>query len=405
MHRKNLMVVQGGGPTQVLNATLAAILDEARSTSVFKHILGARAGTKGLATGDFADLSRLSNEEIDLLRVSPGAALGSSRFRPSEEDMRRLLECLQQSEVRDMLFIGGNGTMNGAESVLQYCNSLGYEMRAVGIPKTVDNDMAATDRCPGYASAARYVAQSTRDLGMDVRALPQPVSIFETMGRSVGWLAAASALGKRDEADAPHLVYLPELPFDLDSFIAALDNVVVKQGWAVVVVSEGIRDAAGRLVYQKTDPAQADPLNRPLTGGVGQFLADQVANQLGIRCRCEKPGLLGRSSALHLSSQDLRDAELVGRAGVRGLVAGHSGEMVSLLPLKSAGQSEYEFVGLEKVAGVERYIPSEWLYDAPVPLKEPFLEYLRPLTGDLLPYHAPISSDLSFHGVAEHAKF
>lgn len=287
--------------------------------------------------------------------------------------------------------------MQGSELLLRYCRKTGYDVRILGLPKTVDNDIAGTDRCPGYASAARYVAQSTRDLGIDLRSLPQPVSILETMGRSVGWLAAASAIGKRDEADAPHLLYLPEAPFEMDSFISALDDAVVKHGWAVAVVSEGIQYADGRMVYQKLDPAQADPLNRPLTGGVARYLADEVTAHLGIRCRYEKPGLLGRCSALHTSSQDRKDAELVGRAGVRGLLENRTSQMVSLLPLHT-GEAKYAWVGLDDIAGVERSIPAEWIGGGAIPLKTEFFEYLRPLAGELTAYHAPLSAELNFHG-------
>jgi ATP-dependent phosphofructokinase / diphosphate-dependent phosphofructokinase len=400
MTRRNLMVVQGGGPTQVLNATLAAVIEEARATGGFERVLGARGGTRGLACGRAADLSRLSSSELALLRTSPGAALGSSRFRPSEEDMERIVDELQRMNVRDLLFAGGNGTMHGAELLYRHCLKYGCEVRVIGLPKTVDNDIAATDRCPGYASAARYVAQSTRDLGMDLQSLPQPVSIVETMGRNVGWLAAASAIGKREEQDAPHLVCLPEVPFDIQAFIATVDSTISQYGWAVVVVAEGICYADGQLVYQKQDPAQADPLNRPLTGGVGQYLADQIADRLKIRCRCEKPGLLGRSSSMHVSLQDRKDAELVGRAGVRGLLDGRTSQMISLLPLSAAGETGYDFVPLDEAAEAERRIPAHWLRDGPIPLNGQFFHYLQPLTGELLPYHAPISSQLDFHGDA-----
>lgn len=394
------MVVQGGGPTQVLNSTLAAVVDEARATRGFERVLGARGGTKGLVEGSVADLSRLPSRELELLRTSPGAALGSSRFKPSTEDMARIVEQLQRMRVGHVLFIGGNGTMRGAELLLEYCRKTGCEVQVLGLPKTVDNDIAGTDRCPGYASAARYVAQSTRDLGMDLRSLPQPMTILETMGRGVGWLAAAAALGKRDEADAPHLLYLPEAPFEMESFISAVEDAIAKHGWAVVVVSEGICYADGRMVYQKLDPRQADPLNRPLTGGVGQYLADEIAAHLGIRCRCEKPGLLGRASALHASCQDRKDAELVGRAGVRGLLENRTSQMVSLLPLHGAGKAGYTFVELHEAAGIERQIPAEWVDKGAIPVKPKFFEYLQPLAGSLIPYHAPISSELDFHGDA-----
>jgi 6-phosphofructokinase 1 len=390
MTERNLLVVQGGGPTQVLNATLAAIVEEAQAHGGFKRIFGARSGVKGLVRGGEADLSQLPADDLALLRGSPGAALGTSRAKPSADDLKMLLEYLRGRDVRDLLFVGGNGTMCGAETVSRFCRESGYDVRVLGVPKTVDNDIAGTDRCPGYASAARYIAQSTRDLGMDVRSLPQPVSILETMGRSVGWLAAAAAAGKRDEQDAPHLVYLPERAFAMNEFLDDLDRIVARQGWAVVVVAEGIRDGDGNYVYQVADPTQSDPLQRPLTGGVAQYLAEAVARSLKIRCRSEKPGLLGRSSMLHASTQDKKDADLVGRAAVRGLLAGETEKMVALRPLAQRCETGYEFVALEQVAEGERPISPEWIGEGAIPVKDSFFEYLWPLIGDLVLYCAPL---------------
>lgn len=385
----NLMVVQGGGPSPVLNATLASIVEESGRHAGIGKVYGARAGVLGLIRSEVADLSRLSHEELQRLRMSPGAALGSSRAMATGADLERVVGTLRQLNVRYLLFCGGNGTMTGAQAIAQWCRYADYEARVIGVPKTIDNDIAQTDRCPGYATAARYIAQSTRDLGMDIRALPQPVSILETMGRGVGWVAAAAAAAKRDVEDAPHLVYIPEVAFEMGRFLADLDRVVTKQGWAVVVVSEGIRDGEGRLVYQTADPSQMDALRRPLTGGVGQFLAETVARELKFRCRSEKPGLLGRASMLHASERDLADAELVGRQGVSALMRGETGKMVSLCPL--GGDAGWKLVSLEQVSGVEREIPQEWTDEGPLAVNDGFLHYVRPLIGDLLEYHAPLS--------------
>ncbi len=300
--------------------------------------------------------------------------------------MSRILSHLRERDIHQALFIGGNGTMHAALMMSRFCKQANYELQVIGVPKTVDNDINATDRCPGYASAARYVAQSTRDLGMDVRALPQPVSIFETMGRHVGWLAAASVAAKRNEQDAPHLVYLPEVPFEIDRFIADLDAVLKRQDWAIVVVSEGLKDKAGRSVYENADPAQADAFNRPLPGGVGRFLAETVARRLKIRCRDEKPGLLGRASMLHVSPQDKKDAELVGRAAHEALQAGYDEQMVALTPLHGAEPAQTKLVPLESVSGPDRAIPKEWIGGGNPPTNERFLEYLRPIIGELLEY-------------------
>jgi 6-phosphofructokinase 1 len=276
--------------------------------------------------------------------------------------------------------------MHGAELVSRYCRQAGFEIQIIGVPKTADNDISGTDRCPGYASAARYVAQSTRDLGMDIRSLPQPVTILEVIGRSIGWVAAASTLAKVDEADAPHLVYLPEIPFHAEKFLASLEGVVARQGWAVVVVSEGIRNPDSSLVYESVDPTQLDPLNRPMTGGVGQFLADMVGARLKIRCRSEKPGLLARCSRVLVAPQDQRDAELVGRAGVRAMTAGETDKMVALRPLQDSADCGYDLIALSKVAGVERLIPVEWRTNGPLAIGPDFRNYLQPLIGELYRY-------------------
>ncbi len=387
MSAGNLMIVQGGGPTAVFNASLASVISEAGSQPGFGKIFGARSGTKGLVGGDVADLTALSAEQLATLRVSPGAALGSSRFSPTDDDMQRMVEHLRRLDVRRLIFIGGNGTMRGAQLVSGVCRAANFEVQVIGVPKTVDNDIAVTDRCPGYASAARYIAQSTRDLGMDVRGLPQPVTVLETMGRSVGWLAAATTLAKSAEEDAPHLVYLPETPFRKEQFLSALDDIVRRQGWAVVVVSEGARNADGSMVYALNDPSHMDPLKRPMTGGVGQFLAGMVGENLKIRCRSEKPGLLGRSSIALVSAQDQRDAELTGRAAVQALLAGETEKMVSLLPLGDS--RETALVPLSAVAGHEKTIPAEWLTHGPLAVTNAFTEYAAPLVGELHSYSAP----------------
>ena len=388
MNGENLLVVQGGGPTPVINATLSSMLKEAYQHPSIGRILGARSGVAGILRGDIVDLRNLPQQELDQLRISPGAALGSSRFQPTPEQLDRIVQNLRRLNVRHLALIGGNGTMRGAEVISQFCKDAAYDLQIIGIPKTIDNDIASTDRCPGYASAARFVAQSTRDIGMDVRSLAQPVSIFETLGRNVGWLAAAAAAARRNEEDAPHLIYLPERAFDTDNFLADLDRVVTRLGWAIVVVSEGLRNASRNPVYEIGDPSQADSLQRPLPGGVGQFLAGIVTKRLKLRCRSEKPGLLGRSSSVNVSPRDREDAELVGRGGVRTLLAGHSEKMVSLRPLDAAGETGYDLVPLSDVAGKQRPFPAAWLAETAISVNEEFLEYVRPLIGDLTPYHA-----------------
>ena len=385
-------MLQGGGPTPVLNVSLFGVLDEARRSGRFDQVLGARFGMQGLVRQDWIDLSGLSVSDLQLLRLTPGATLGASRHKPSENDFDQIIEALRQQNIRSLLLIGGNGSLRGADAIARAADRSGYDLCVIGIPKTIDNDIPSTDRCPGYGSAARYVAQSVRDLGMDLRALPQPVSIYETMGRSIGWLAGASVLAKLDERSAPHLVYLPERPFAMDQFLAALDGVLKRLGWAVVVVSEGIKTAEGRLVFEVGDATQRDVLNRALPGGVGHYLANVVTRELKIRCRCEKPGLCGRASMLHVSPQDVADAELVGRVGVRGAIEGRHAHAVALKPL-GAPQTDhgYEFIPLASAAG-EREVPAEWLADPESgSVTAEFLRYASPIVGELPPYAIPLA--------------
>lgn len=380
----NLMIVQGGGPTAVFNASLSSAISEGVTQPGIARVFGARYGMRGLVQDDIVDLDRLTAAELELLRNSPGAALGSSRYKPTDDDYDRMVENLRRRDIRCMIFMGGNGTMKGAAMVSARCRGAGFAIQVIGVPKTVDNDIAMTDRCPGYASAARYMAQTTRDLGMDIRSLPQPVTILEVIGRSIGWLAAATALAKGREADAPHLIYLPEKPFHADRFLADLDRIVTKHGWAIVVATEGIRNPDGSLVYELKDATHLDPLARPMTGGVGQFMANLVGEKLKIRCRTEKPGLIARAAMTQVSAQDRKDAELVGRAGAQALAAGETEKMVSLLPL--GNEPGYQLVPFSEVADAERPLPAAWIHDAAIPVGDRFFSYVKPLVGELTPY-------------------
>jgi 6-phosphofructokinase 1 len=389
------MVLQGGGPTPVVNASLYGVISEARHHRGVRRIFGARYGVAGLLKDEIVDASFLPQRELKRLKTTPGAALGSTRHKLTERDVEQIVTRLRERDVRFLLLIGGNGSMRGADLIAQGAAALGHEVSVIGIPKTIDNDIPGTDRCPGFGSAARYVAQSVRDLAMDVQSLPQPVSIYETMGRSTGWLAGASALARTSPDDAPHLVYLPERTFDVERFVDDLDRVVTKLGWAVVVVTEGLLDASGKPIFESTSNAQRDALNRPLPGGVCVHLAEVVSQRLKIRCRWEKPGLCGRASSLLVSPVDREDAERVGRAGVRAALAGNRAKMVSLRPLDARDQDTCDLVPLSSVAGGDRRVPAEWQGDSQTGVSADFVRYVRPIVGGLVDYPAPLKDPLS----------
>jgi ATP-dependent phosphofructokinase / diphosphate-dependent phosphofructokinase len=423
----NLLVLQGGGPTPVFNASLFGVIDEARRHRAIAQILGASFGVEGVLNDQLIDLSSLPAPQLEGLRTSPGASLGTTRHKLTEADVEQIAARLRERDVRHLLLIGGNGSMRAADMIAQGASALGHDVNVIGVPKTIDNDIPHTDRCPGFGSAAKYVAQSVRDLAMDVRTLPQPVSIYETMGRSAGWLAAASVLARVDADDAPHLVYLPECPFNTERFLGDVDRVVTRLGWAIVVVTEGIVSASGEPVYQTASAAQRDALSRALPGGVAAHLAETVAAGLGIRCRWEQPGLCGRASMLHVSEQDRADAELVGREGVRAALAGATAQMVALRPLhdlraiqfpahagscaagSAASASQYgptgagmdecptlstngcELVPLSHVAGGERTVPPQWARELCASgYSNEFVDYARPIVGELISYPPPL---------------
>lgn len=387
----NLLVLQGGGPTPVLNTSLYAVLDEARRSGQIARIFAARHGIEGLVKSDLVDLTHLTDTDLQSLKRTPGATLGTTRYKPTENELEQVITTLRKHEVRHLILIGGNGSLIGAHVINQAAHRQGYDLRVIGCPKTIDNDIPHTDRCPGFGSAANYLAQSVRDLGQDVRALPQPVSIYETMGRSVGWLAATAALAKDagDEASAPHLIYLPELPFHPDRFLASVDRIVTKHGHCIVVVAEGLKRADGSPLYQSTAATQADALGRALPGGVATYLADHVTANLKIRCRSEKPGLCGRASMHHLSAQDAADAEVVGRAALRACLAGQTGKWVSLSPATKPVQ----LLPLPTEVS-ERHIPAHYLStpssDNNIPVNAAFLEYARFCAGALIDYPKPL---------------
>ena len=392
MSAQNLLIVQGGGPTAVFNASLASIITEGLQQSGIGKIFGARWGMQGLSSGDLITLSDLQPDELRSLRNSPGAALGSSRFKPSESDLEQCVQHLRRLEIRHVIFMGGNGTMRGAGLFGDFCRKAKFDLQIIGVPKTIDNDISATDRCPGFASAARFVAQSTLDLSMDIRSLPQPVSIFETLGRDVGWLAAASTLAKRDADGAPHLVHIPEIPFSRDKFLAELEKVVSRIGWAIVIVSEGIQDANGSRVFEQKIATGNASANRPLIGGVAQYLSGVVAENLGIRCRSEKPGLIGRSCMAQIAKLDVEDAEFVGQAGVRALLSGETDKMVALCPLGEGTDQRFKLVPLSEAGASHREIPAEWMSSDGLAVKDAFRNYLRPLVGELSYYPLPLST-------------
>lgn len=373
------LVVHGGGPTTVLNASLAGVVRQWTGSGAGGPIYGACRGVEGLLGGDWVDLAATGAEEWELIVRSPGSALGTSRRKIGAGDYERMLGLMAERGVRYLLANGGNGTMEMAAGLSEAAEAAGAGISVVGIPKTIDNDIEGTDHTPGYGSAARFFACALRDIGADNRALPG-VTVVEILGRNAGWLAAASMLARQSADDAPHLVYFPERRLPLDGLLGDVDRVLEAHGRAVIAVCEGQLDENGA-------PFGADvraSSRAPLALNLAHVLSKKIAAALGVSARSEKPGLLGRSCGELVSPVDREEAIECGRAAVAAALGGHSGCMVAI---ERAPGPRYEthtaLTPLRLVAGRERLYPAEWIPARADDVSPEFLAWAAPLVGDL----------------------
>jgi len=241
----NALIAHGGGPTSVINASLVGLIEESRAQRTFAKLYGARFGIRGLLEEDFTELLGQDQKLVHAIARSPGSALGSSRFKLSDQDYGRILEILKKRDIRCFFYTGGNGSMDTALQLWRHANAAGHDVQVIGIPKTIDNDLCITDHAPGYASTAHFFAIAAREVGEDNRSLPPPISVLEVLGRNAGWVVAATALARTHDDDAPHLIYLPERPVSLDQIATDVERVYLRLGRVVIAVCEGQLDETG----------------------------------------------------------------------------------------------------------------------------------------------------------------
>jgi 6-phosphofructokinase 1 len=387
-----LLVGQSGGPTPVINASLAGVVGEAQRHDCFTGIYGLVHGIQGALKEELLDLGSQGETDLELLARTPASALGSCRHKLSDDDYDRILEVFGAHNVRHFVYIGGNDSMDTCYRISELAAIAGYEMQVMGVPKTIDNDLAFTDHCPGYGSAARFLAMATRDTGRDLEAMAtfDDVVILEAMGRNAGWLAAASVLGRETEDEAPHLVYVPEVPFDEERFLDDVARVHGRLGRAFVVVSEGVRDADGRFITDhQLGGTASDAFGHAvhaLTTGVAAYLVDLVSKKLGLQARFLRPGLIGRALNCCVAEIDRVEAQRVGRQAVVHLAAGQSGYMVSLERLSDDPyHCETGAIHLRRVANAEKLLPREFVNEAGNMIAEGFWTYALPLIDGPLP--------------------
>lgn len=372
----------------MINSSLGGVISEAFRHDEIVGVFGAVNGVLGILNRSIIDLKKEAPSTILALRKTPSAALGSSRYQVKEGDFTQIIDTLQEYNIRYVLIIGGNDSMDTANRILKSSEKRGFELRIIGIPKTVDNDLLHTDHCPGYGSIGRWLAISVMDAGKDTEGIysADPIKIIETMGRDAGWVCATTSLAKKEEKDAPHLIYFPETVFNLEKFLDDVQTIYKSLGYVVVVVSEGLRGENGNLIAESIRSVDTDSFGHRQLGGVGQHLADAVSEHLGLKARFDKPGTIQRSSMLCASTTDLQEAYLAGKMAVRYSVKGKSGFMVTLERINSHRyQVGIGLIELEKVANQIRRFPEEFINEEKNFVTPAFLSYFSPLAGKPLP--------------------
>ena len=393
---------QSGGPTSVINASVAGIISEALNHECIEEIYGTLNGVLGILQEDLIDLASESQQQIRALRHTPGAALGTCRYKlKKQQDFERVLEVFKAHNIRYFFYIGGNDSQDTADKISKVAQQQGYDLRVIGVPKTIDNDLPLTDHCPGYASAIKYIATTVREIACDNEAMGQGdlVSIVEVMGRSAGWIAAGAALAKRRDHpnDAPHLILLPEIPFNQEKVIEDIKRILKREKYCLIVVAEGLVDADGNYVAAES---ATDAFGHAQLGGAGDALGEIIGQNIpGIKVRVAKPGLAQRCAAHIASKTDIDESYLAGQAAVKAAINGETDVMITIVRGETEHYtSETGLAPLSEVANSVKKLPREWINEDGVSMNFQFLRYAQPLVqGEIVvPYDngAPVFARL-----------
>jgi len=385
--RGKALVAQSGGPTTVINSSLCGVVQECIRSEEIDAVYGANNGILGVLLEDLFDITKESPETIAGLKRTPSAAAGSCRYKlkslkDSARDYERIVDVFQAHGIRYFFYIGGNDSMDTADKLAQLAAQKGYDLRIMGVPKTIDNDLAETDHTPGYGSEVKYLATTTLESGRDTEALYtfDTATVVEAMGRNAGWIAAGAGVGHRTEEDAPHLVYVPEIPFTIEQFVKDVNETKKRLGRVVVLASEGLQNEKGEYLTSQTGAFAKDSFGHVQLGGVAEMLKAIIEKECGIKCRYNKPGTAQRNAMHFASLTDVNEAWLVGSEAVKAALAGKSGFMVTLI---RESDSPYKvttgFAPLEKVANGEKFLPRDFMNAEGNHITEKCRKYVLPL--------------------------
>ena len=391
MLKGNCIIAQSGGPTSVINASLAGIITAAKDFKGIKKVLGMRFGIEGLLGGDIIDLGKLSSKTIKALNNTPSSALGSSRYKLTDADLPKILAALKENDIRYIFFIGGNDTMDTINRIELYTRRQDYELAGIGVPKTVDNDLFGTDHTPGFPSAARYVALSVMQAGILARDMQKvdKFVIFQAIGRKAGWLAAAAAAGKRAPEDAPHILCLPERAFDKEKFLKNVKSCHDRYGFVSIVCGEGIAYADGSPVSASKTADRFSNVEFGAMGGTSaaMVLHRMITDEFGWRGEFQIPESLIMCAADRAVGLDIEEANMAGRAAVELAKQGKSDLMVTL---ERGHGKRYRCttgsIPLGEAAIKARPMPDEFISKDGDFVTDAFLDYIRPLVGELPQY-------------------
>lgn len=378
---------QSGGPTSVINSSAAGVFTEALKQDCITGVYGAVHGIRGILDEDFIDISKEDPKELLLLKSTPSSALGSVRYKladPSknDKDYRRILEVFKKYDIRYFFYNGGNDSMDTCNKISKFIEAAGYECRVIGVPKTIDNDLSATDHCPGFGSAAKYISTTFMEIYQDARVYDTPMAcIIEVMGRNAGWLTAAAALASY-KGSGPDLIYLPEIPFTIEKFKKDIIEVYKKNaGKVIVAVSEGVKNSEGKYVIEMArDNLAKDSFGHAQLGGTASVLAEIAQETLKCKVRGIEFSLMQRCAAHIASKTDVEESFMAGVTAVKKAVEGMTDHMVGFL--RTPGKDyvcEMKLINLSQVANTEKKIPLEWITNDGTFVSQEFIDYALPL--------------------------
>lgn len=401
------IIGQSGGPTSVINSSAYGVIRTALDNPYITNVYGAAHGIKGILNDELYDMSKEDADELALLMNTPSSALGSCRykladFQKDDSDYKRIVEVFKKYDVRYFFYNGGNDSMDTCNKVSKYMQSVGYQCRIMGVPKTVDNDLWGTDHCPGFPSAAKYVSTSIMELYHDARVYDSPmVCIVEIMGRHAGWLAGSAAIATHF-GQGPDLIYLPEVAFSIPQFLNDVERIYHENGKVIVAVSEGIHDENGKLIAEYgAENSPVDSFGHKQLGGLASTLVNMVKDRMGnIKIRGIELSLLQRCAAHCASQTDIQESFMAGSAAVELAVSGITDKMVGFERSYDADGKyvcNIKLMDLEKVANAEKKVPREWINEQGNGMNQEYLDYVMPLIQG--------SPDISYkNGVPRFAK-